>query len=186
MYLCIRLNMSNIIFLYNTTIIFFCYQKSNGWWSTFGIMFIPTPVRRAILRSLFENGILVVSSDQAAKHEELGCLNIYPYQLGRSFVSRGYCKKQYAWSHIYYILTDKGIEYLRGYFGAPANVQPATMQPRDKTAILERSAREGRPNRGRGGFHGGRSQGDGERSPRRNFRGNRNETRDAEATPAQE
>ena len=122
-------------------------------------MFIPTTIRRAILRSFFENGILVVSSDQSAKHEELGCLNIYPYQLGRSFVSRGFCKKQYAWSHVYYILTDKGIEFLRSYFGAPANVQPATLQPRDKTALLEK------PREARSFGHGGRG------GARRGFRG---------------
>ena len=144
-------------------------------------MFIPTPIRRAILRSLFENGILVVSSDQSAKHEELGCLNIYPYQLGRSFVSRGFCKKQYAWSHIYYILTDKGIEFLRGYFGAPANVQPATLQPRDSTALLQK-AREPRSfNRGGRGREGRNA--DGER-PHRNFRSRQNQN--AEAAPASE
>ena len=140
-------------------------------------MWMPTAVRRAIFRSLFENGILVVSSNDSAIHEELGCLNIYANQVGRSFVSRGFAKKQYAWSHAYYTLTDKGIEFLRDFFGAPANVQPATLQPRDNTALLQK-ARDSR-SFNRGGHGGFRRDGD---SPRRNFRGHKNETDEAAPT----
>lgn len=98
---------------------------------------MPAEVRRKVLRYFFENGVIVVGDDQAAVHEEIGVLNIYAYQIGRSFVSRGFAKKQYAWTHAYYILNDDGIEYLRGYFGVPANAAPLTLAPQ-KLEFLER------------------------------------------------
>ena len=104
-------------------------------------MYMPTAIRRKILRYLFENGVLCVSDNQAGMHDELECLNIYPYQLGRSFVSKGLCKKTYAWSHAYYTLTDKGIEYLRNLFGLPANAAPATLKACETKVLENRPAR---------------------------------------------
>ena len=136
-------------------------------------MWMPSQVRRAIFKAFFEAGVLVVSSNQSGTHEELNCLNIYPFQIGRSFVSKGFATKQYAWSHVYYTLTTKGIEYLRGYFGLPANAMPKTLEPRGKDEILnparsgERSFRRpagDRPRRDlgdrprRGGFRGRRQE----------------------------
>jgi small subunit ribosomal protein S10e len=111
-------------------------------------MWMPAPVRRRILRYLFENGVLVVSDNAAGIHDELECLNIYVFQLGRAFTNKGYTKKRYAWSHAYYTLTDDGVAYLAKLFGAPEAL-PATLKPRQAQGdILER--REG----GRGGFRG--------------------------------
>ena len=84
-------------------------------------------------------------------HEQLKCLNIYVSQIGRSFTDRDYCNKQYAWTHAYFTLTDKGIEYLRKYFGAPQNIVPATLTPR-KANVLE--SRGGPARGGRGGRFG--------------------------------
>jgi small subunit ribosomal protein S10e len=141
-------------------------------------MWMPTAVRRRILRYFFQNGIMVVSDNQAGVHEELDCLNIYPFQIGRSFQSRGFAKKQYAWSHAYFVLTNKGIDYLRNFFGAPATAAPLTLNPahadvletrregsrgpyrgqdRGKGAYPPRPRGEGRPERG--GFHGMRRGG---------------------------
>lgn len=112
-------------------------------------MWMPADVRRKILQYFFENGVLVVSANQSAMHEEIGVLNIYAFQIGRSFVSRGFAKKQYAWTHAYYTLTDDGINYLRGFFGLPANAAPLTLAPQ-KLEFLEK------PHDGRKGFRGGR------------------------------
>ena len=143
-------------------------------------MYMPTAIRRKILRYLFENGVLVVSDNQSAMHEELECLNIYPYQLGRSFVSKGFCKKSYAWSHAYYTLTDKGIEYLRTYFGLPANAAPATLRQIDAShKILESRGPR------RGGRPGDRRGPRGERPQRGGFRGPRRQQPE-EAAPASE
>lgn len=143
-------------------------------------MWMPAAVRRNIFRYFFENGIIVVQNNQAGTHEELGCLNIYVYQIGRSFVSKGLCKKQYAWTHAYFTLNDKGIEYLRNYFGFPADAQPLTCQPRNAESSFIRSQGTQRRGGGRGrGFgrpehgafrggrrgRGGRPQQGGERAP---------------------
>ena len=109
---------------------------------------MPTAIRRKIFRYLFENGVLCVSDNQSGTHEELECLNIYPFQIGRSFVSKGLCKKTYAWSHAYYTLTDKGIEYLRNFFGLPAAAAPATLRATEAKILDTRPARPQRgPNR---------------------------------------
>jgi small subunit ribosomal protein S10e len=100
---------------------------------------------------MFKNGVLVVSDNQAAEHEELGCLKIYCFQLGRSFTDKGFAKKRYAWTHAYYTLTDKGIDWLRGYFGAGQEVVPATLTPRNAEVLADARRGEG----GRGGFRGG-------------------------------
>ena len=122
-------------------------------------MYMPTAIRRKILRYLFENGVLCVSDNQSAVHDELQCLNIYPYQLGRSFVSKGLCKKSYAWAHAYYTLTDKGIEYLRGYFGLPANAAPKTLQAAEAKVLESSRPRRSGPRGPRGGPRGERPAG---------------------------
>jgi hypothetical protein len=122
-------------------------------------MWMPAPVRRRILRYLFENGVLVVSDNPAGIHDELECLNVYVFQLGRSFTNKGYTKKRYAWAHAYYTLTDDGVAYLARFFGAP-DALPATLKPRQAQGdILERreAGRGGFRGAGRGGgFRGGR------------------------------
>ena len=130
-------------------------------------MFIPADIRRKILRYFFENGVLVVSANNAGIHEELEVLNIYVFQLGRSFVNKGFAKKQYAWTHAYYTLTDKGIEWLRGYFGLPPQAAPLTLAPRrpdflkpDRPPARGSRGPRGNFNRpGRGNFHARRSEG---------------------------
>ena len=92
-------------------------------------MWMPAAIRRRILQHLFENGVLAVSDIQTGHHEELDCLNIYPYQIGRSMVSKGMCKKTYAWRTAYYTLNEKGVEYIRGLFGIPADVAPLSHLP---------------------------------------------------------
>ena len=155
-------------------------------------MFIPVPIRRRILKYLFANGVLVVSSNHSAEHEELKCLNLYVFQIGRSFTDRGLCKKQYAWTHAYFTLTDTGIDYLREYFGAPASAVPAILNPRNtQKDIIERGGpRGGRSGpRGRGGMRGdhGRERGGFGRGRGRGGRGApRGEAGEAAAEPAQE
>lgn len=120
-------------------------------------MWMPADVRRKIFQYFIENGVLVVSANNSAVHEEIGVLNIYVNQIGRSFVSRNFAKKQYAWTHAYYTLNDNGIEYLRGFFGLPATAVPLTLKPAQAEFLkAERSERRGprqggfnKPGRGR-------------------------------------
>ena len=142
---------------------------------------MPAATRRKILRYFFENGVLVVSSNHSGTHDELKCLNLYVFQIGRSFTQKGYCVKRYAWTHAYFTLTDDGVAYLRGYFGAGPNVAPATHQPRQVESAVVSSGFRGR-GRGVRGDHGPRERGF--RGRGRGGRGDRAE-REEEA-PAQE
>lgn len=116
----------------------------------FDKMWMPAQIRRNILRYFFTNGVLVVLDNPSAKHEELDCLNIYVQQIGRSMLSKDLCKKTYAWSHAYFTLNDKGIEYLRAYFGLPANAAPLTLQTAHAETLDRRPEGGRRGGRGRG------------------------------------
>ncbi|KAH0785914.1 Plectin/S10 domain containing protein [Histomonas meleagridis] len=91
-------------------------------------MFIPADIRRKILHYFFKNGVIVVSANNAGVHEELNVLNIYVFQIGRSFVNRGFAKKQYVWNHAYYVLNEKGVRYLQDYFGLSPETIPLILK----------------------------------------------------------
>ena len=63
-------------------------------------MFIPVPIRRRILKYLFANGVLVVSSNHSAEHEALECLNVSVFQIGRSVTDRGLCTERAGFGHL--------------------------------------------------------------------------------------
>merc|ERR1719317_897948 len=60
-------------------------------------------------------------------------------------VSRGYCEEQFVWQHLYWTLTDEGIEYIREYMALPAGVVPATKAMANKAEVAPIGG-------GRGGF----------------------------------
>ena len=139
-------------------------------------MYMSTEIRRKIFRYLFENGVMCVSDNQTQMHPELRCLNIYPFQIGRSFVSKGFAKKSYAWSHAYFTLTDKGIEYLRNFFGLPTNAAPATLRQAEAKVL------DSRPPRRFGDRRGGRPQRrEGDRPQRGHFERKPREEKPAES-----
>ena len=45
-----------------------------------------------------------------------------------SLKSRGYIKEQFAWSHLYWFLTNEGIQNLRDYLHLPPEIVPATLK----------------------------------------------------------
>merc|ERR1719350_1867208 len=63
-------------------------------------------------------------------------------------VSRGYCEEQFVWQHLYWTLTDEGIEYIREYMALPAGVVPATKAMANKAEAAPIGG-------GRGGYRGG-------------------------------
>merc|ERR1719203_2139474 len=63
-------------------------------------------------------------------------------------VSRGYCEEQFVWQHLYWTLTDEGIEYIREYMALPAGVVPATKAMANKAEVAPIGG-------GRGGYRGG-------------------------------
>jgi len=87
----------------------------------------------------------------------------------QGFETKGYVKRQFAWRHHYWFLTNEGIEYLRDYLQLPSTIVPETVKkqtsskqqiPGDREERGERSERGSR-GRGRGGFSRGGERGRG-------------------------
>jgi len=117
-------------------------------------MFIPTKNRQAIMTELFTEGVLVAKKD-IGKHMKLEATNLEIRNLMKTFVALKYVEEQFVWSHYYWVLTDAGIEYLRGKLYLKPNVCPNTMKPSAREALAEGDSRGER----RGGRGGGRGRG---------------------------
>lgn len=91
-------------------------------------MFIPKSSRIAVFSYLFKEGVLVVKKDTVSPtHPHIeGPTNLEVMMLMKSFESREYVRITYSWQHSYCYLTEKGIEYLRGYLALPPEIVPAT------------------------------------------------------------
>merc|ERR1719499_2727852 len=95
-------------------------------------------------------------------------------------VSRGFCEEQFCWQHIYWTLTDSGIEYIREYMALPAGVVPATKAMANKAEVAPVGGRGGTGRGGYGGYGRGRGRGSYGDRPGRGSRGGFG----AQSTPA--
>jgi len=111
-------------------------------------MLIPTPDRTKIHEHLFKEGVLVAPNNHLVQHPEVGVKNHYVLNACKSLASKGYVKKQYAWRHYYYTLTNEGVNYLRQVLHLPTEVIPSTFK-RTQQAPMPRTGfrreREGGP-----------------------------------------
>jgi len=82
----------------------------------------------------------------APKHQDVDVPNLYVIKIMQSLNSRGYVREQFAWQHLYWSLTNEGVEYLREYLDLPETVMPATLR-KPKTAARPPTSR---PSGGRG------------------------------------
>src|SRR3989338_2668301 len=97
-------------------------------------MLMPQADRRLVYERLIADGVLVVRNDvNATKHAYLKVKNLHAMKAMQSLHSREYVTKQFSWMWYYYVLTPKGLQYLREYLHLPETVAPATMQ-KPKTA----------------------------------------------------
>ena len=85
---------------------------------------------------------MVCKNDPTTNHDLVeGVPNLQVMQLMRSFESKRYIRRRYAWRHHYYYLTNEGIEFLREYLHLPSEIVPATLR---KDPRVTRDARPGR------------------------------------------
>jgi len=92
---------------------------------------------KAICKALFNDGVLTCKNDVTGRHPTINVPNLHVIQLMRSFESRGYIRRKYAWRHYYFYLTNEGIDFLREELHLPAEIIPATLK---KTARPTSSA----------------------------------------------
>merc|ERR1740129_1484277 len=102
----------------------------------------------------------------------------------QSLVSRGHCEEQFCWQHIYWTLTDAGIEFLREYLALPAGVVPATKAMANKAEIPVGGGHGGGFRGGRGSDGGLGRGGYGDRPGFGSSRGGYGGPTEAKSTPA--
>eukprot|EP01002_Notosolenus_urceolatus_P011522 NODE_4000_length_851_cov_75.811721_g3317_i0.p2 GENE.NODE_4000_length_851_cov_75.811721_g3317_i0~~NODE_4000_length_851_cov_75.811721_g3317_i0.p2 ORF type:complete len:150 (-),score=43.48 NODE_4000_length_851_cov_75.811721_g3317_i0:87-536(-) len=122
-------------------------------------MLMPKSDIKKICTQLFQEGVLVCKNDFTGQHPDVNVPNLHVINLMRSFESKRFIKRRYAWRHHYYFLTNEGIEYLREYLHLPAEIVPATLK---KTArAMPADIRQGGRGEGRTGGGGAGSWGAG-------------------------
>lgn len=111
---------------------------------------IPKENKKAILKSLFEEGVFVVKKDvKVGDHHYLAMPNIHAMMTLKTLLSKKYVKETFAWRFNYYTLTDEGVQYLRDFLHLSASDVPKCHIP-----VADRAPRrEGAPRTG--GFRRG-------------------------------
>ncbi|KCV71343.1 30S ribosomal protein S10e [Fonticula alba] len=121
-------------------------------------MHISKDHRKTILSTLFSEGVIVAHKNtNAEKHKYIADVsNLAVIKVCQSLTSQGHVTHQYNWNFHYYVLTDQGIEYLRGVLGLPEKVIPETLKVKAvPTPIAPQNDRRGPARRGPGGAEGG-------------------------------
>ncbi|OQV19326.1 putative 40S ribosomal protein S10 [Hypsibius exemplaris] len=97
-------------------------------------MLMPKSQIRDIYEYLFMEGVLVAKKDvHLAKHPLIPSIpNLHVMKCLNSLKSRGYVKEQFAWRHLYWYLTNEGIEFIRDYLNLPEEIVPNTMKPKQR------------------------------------------------------
>ena len=100
-------------------------------------MLIPTPNRKLIHQYLFKEGVIVIKKDfHLPQHQEIPVPNLQVAKALQSLHSRDYVSLTFSWQHYYYILTEKGIDFLRRELHLPTSVVPATIAKALKTPTM--------------------------------------------------
>jgi small subunit ribosomal protein S10e len=74
---------------------------------------------------------LVVHDDKAIErhpHIPYPVPNLHVIRLMRTFESKGFVKKQFAWRFHYFFLTNEGVTFLREYLHLPDTIVPNTQK----------------------------------------------------------
>lgn len=62
---------------------------------------------------LFENGVILTHDDPKSIHEDLFIPDKKIMSYLKTLVSKGYVKKNFAWQHGYYSLTEEGVMFFK-------------------------------------------------------------------------
>ncbi|ABW98078.1 rps10b (nucleomorph) [Hemiselmis andersenii] len=91
-------------------------------------MIIKKKDKKLIYTQLFKDGLLVVKKEKKFFLEkEKQIESIIVIKLLKSLVSKGFVKESFCWKYYYFILNDRGIEFLRNYLQIPSDVIPLTL-----------------------------------------------------------
>ena len=103
-------------------------------------IFCEKKQRKAVFEYLFQEGVLVVKKDNTiTKHEDIAAAtgvdvpNLIIVKLMQGLTTKKLVASQWNWGYSYFFLTDKGIEYLRGYLHLPEEIVPLTLKKAKST-----------------------------------------------------
>ncbi|KAK2196330.1 bifunctional 40S Ribosomal protein S10/Plectin-S10 [Babesia duncani] len=89
---------------------------------------IPRENKVMIYEYLMREGVLVVQKDpKIPSHPEISVPNLHVLMTMKSLKSKNFVDENFNWQHLYFTLTDQGIEYLRNFLHLPPTVFPATL-----------------------------------------------------------
>ncbi|KAK1445133.1 40S ribosomal protein S10 like protein [Babesia gibsoni] len=103
---------------------------------------IPRENKVLIYQYLFNEGVLVCQkSPKIPVHPEINVPNLHVMMAMKSLKSRNYVVEHFNWQHLYFVLTDQGIEYLRSFLYLAPTAAPATHSKKTASkAILKEVA----------------------------------------------
>ena len=91
-------------------------------------MIIDRNDKKTVYKQIFKDGLLVVKKNKKFSFTiEKEMESLVVIKLMKSLVSKGYVKEKFCWKYYYFVLNDKGIEFLRKYLNVPENVIPLTL-----------------------------------------------------------
>ena len=69
-------------------------------------------------------------------HPDLPIPNLHVWLMLRSLKSKNYVSKSFNWQHHYYVLTNEGVEILRGKLHLPTTAIPNTMMKNSSSRAM--------------------------------------------------
>ena len=89
--------------------------------------------RNTILYRILNDGVITMDTNTHKKHHYLQSDNLKVWMIARKLASQGFLKAHYNWKHRYYVLNNKGVNFIKEQLGIKdANVQPETRQKTKK------------------------------------------------------
>lgn len=112
-------------------------------------MLIPKADRKVTYERLLADGVLVARKDtHAPKHVYLNVPNLHVMKLMQGLKSKKLVEENFSWMWHYWYLNAKGVEFLREYLHAPADVVPRTVKvPKTQGSGEARGPSRGGPRR---------------------------------------
>jgi small subunit ribosomal protein S10e len=91
-------------------------------------MLVPFKEKKIIYMQIFKDGILVVKKDRNFLTENgLKMDSLITIKIMKGLVSKGLANETFNWKFYYFVLNDKGIQFLRKFLNIPDNVVPLTL-----------------------------------------------------------
>lgn len=91
-------------------------------------MIISIKQKKEVYSQLFKDGLVVVKKDKKYFLEKENSIeSLIVIKLMKGLVSKGFVKEKFSWKYYYFVLNDKGIEFLRKFLYIPENVIPLTL-----------------------------------------------------------